>query len=93
MFTRQRYVAGDLTEQSLSLSLYLSLESSKVNVSICPNTSLPLSLSLSYPLRPSSSVFPTTSTATLDHHSTPGRGIITTLWAKWVNAPWGGLRG
>lgn len=46
MFTRQRYVAGDLTEQSLSLSLYLSLESSKVNVSICPNTSLPLSLSL-----------------------------------------------
>lgn len=51
MFTRQRYVAGDLTEQSLSLSL----EPSKVNVSICPNTSLSLSLSLT------ASVFPTLS--------------------------------
>lgn len=50
MFTRQRYVAGDLTEQSL--------EPGEVNVSICPNTSF-LLLPAIYPLPTSfTSLFP-----------------------------------
>ena len=78
---------------SLSLSLSLSLFLSRVEQSerfylsehLFPFFSLSLSSILSsVPLPPT--------TATLGHHSTPGRGIITTLWAKWVNAPWGGPR-
>lgn len=39
MFTRQRYVAGDLTEHSLSLPLSSPESRGEENVSICPNTS------------------------------------------------------
>lgn len=46
MFTRQRYVAGDLTEQSLSLSLSLSRVEQSERFYLSEHLSPSLSLSL-----------------------------------------------